>query len=59
MAEEQFIDSGGNLRDKDRVVRVLRGVVFAGIIGVIVLYMHRENIKRLINGTEHKFGQKK
>lgn len=38
---------------------VLYDTIFAAIIGIIVLYMHRENIKRLINGTEHKFGQKK
>lgn len=29
------------------------------VIGGIVVWMHRGNIKRLINGTENKFGQKK
>lgn len=31
---------------------------FAGIIGVIVLFVHRENIKRLLKGTENKFERK-
>ena len=34
-------------------------IVFAVVYMVIVLYMHRSNIKRLLNGTENKFGQKK
>jgi len=34
-------------------------VLFAAAIGGIVLYMHRANIKRLLAGTEYKFGQKK
>ncbi|HIV18173.1 MAG TPA: glycerol-3-phosphate 1-O-acyltransferase PlsY [Candidatus Merdivicinus intestinigallinarum] len=29
------------------------------IIGGIVIFMHRGNIKRLLNGTENKLGQKK
>lgn len=29
------------------------------IIGGIVIFMHRSNIKRLLNGTENKLGQKK
>lgn len=33
--------------------------VFAAVCGAIVLYMHRANIKRLLNGTEYRFGQKK
>ena len=33
--------------------------VFASIIALLVLYMHRENIRRLMNGTENKFGGKK
>ncbi len=33
-------------------------VVF-GIIALIGIIKHRENIKRLLNGTEHKFGSKK
>lgn len=33
--------------------------VFSCLFSFIILYMHRENIKRLLNGTEHKFGQKK
>ena len=33
--------------------------IFAAVCGAIVLYMHRANIKRLLNGTEYRFGQKK
>lgn len=33
--------------------------VFSCLFSFIIIYMHRENIKRLLNGTEHKFGQKK
>ncbi len=29
------------------------------LIGGIVIFMHRSNIKRLLNGTENKLGQKK
>ena len=29
------------------------------LIGGIVVFMHRSNIKRLLNGTENKFGKKK
>lgn len=32
---------------------------FSGAIGVLVIWMHRGNIKRLLNGTENKFGAKK
>lgn len=38
---------------------VLGSTLFAVLMAVIVIYMHRENIKRLLNGTENKFGQKK
>lgn len=29
------------------------------LIGLIIIYMHRVNIKRLLNGTEYKFGKPK
>lgn len=29
------------------------------VTGILLIYMHRENIKRLKNGTENKFGKKK
>lgn len=32
-------------------------LVFSLLISGVVIYMHRANIKRLLNGTEHKFGQ--
>lgn len=32
--------------------------IFAGVIGIIIIYMHRANIKRLRNGTENKFRKK-
>jgi len=31
----------------------------AVITGLLILFLHRENIKRLLNGTENKFGQNK
>ena len=33
--------------------------LFAALMAVLVIYMHRANIKRLLNGTESRFGQKK
>ena len=30
--------------------------VLAVVIGGLILYMHRENVKRLLNGTEKKIG---
>lgn len=29
------------------------------VLSVLVIWLHRANIKRLINGTEHRFGKKK
>lgn len=37
----------------------LLDAIFAAGISVIVIFMHRANIKRLINGTENKFGTRK
>ena len=34
-------------------------LVFCIILAVLVIFMHRANIKRLLNGTENKLGQKK
>ena len=31
-------------------------VIMSVMLGLLVTYSHRENIKRLINGTENKFG---
>lgn len=33
-------------------------MIFALIFSSVILYMHRANIKRLISGTEYRFGQK-
>lgn len=33
--------------------------LMATAIGLLIIYMHRPNIKRLMNGTENKFGSKK
>jgi len=33
--------------------------IFCAIIGVLCIYRHRSNIKRLLSGTENKLGQKK
>jgi glycerol-3-phosphate acyltransferase PlsY len=37
--------------------KLLIGV--AAVIGVLAIYKHKGNIKRLINGTENRFGKKK
>lgn len=34
-------------------------IIFGCIVAVIGVYQHRSNIKRLLNGTENKLGQKK
>lgn len=34
-------------------------IVFALFMGSLAIFMHRANIKRLLNGTENKLGQKK
>ncbi len=34
---------------------IIAAIIFPGVI----IYAHRSNIKRLLNGTEYKFGQKK
>ncbi len=33
-------------------------IVFAGLLAVFIIYKHRTNILRLLNGTEYKVGQK-
>ena len=33
--------------------------IACALMAILVLFMHRENIKRLIDGTENKFGSKK
>ena len=38
---------------------VLANTLMASAIGLLIIYMHRPNIKRLMNGTENKFGSKK
>jgi glycerol-3-phosphate acyltransferase PlsY len=30
-------------------------IIFASIIGIVIIYKHKSNIKRLINGSENKF----
>lgn len=47
------------------VVHMLQGrpalidTLLAACISLVVVFMHRSNIKRLLNGTEARFGQKK
>lgn len=40
-----------------------RSLLFTGVctvlMAVLVIWMHRANIKRLLNGTEYRFGEKK
>lgn len=38
---------------------VLFTTICAAIMGLLVIWMHRANIQRLLNGTEYKFGEKK
>ncbi len=33
--------------------------IFSACLAVLLVFMHRANIKRLLNGTENKFGSKK
>ncbi len=33
-------------------------VIFSVIVAVLIVFTHRTNIKRLLNGTENKFGKK-
>jgi acyl phosphate:glycerol-3-phosphate acyltransferase len=33
--------------------------VVTAALGTLAIYKHKDNIKRLLNGTEHRFGQKK
>lgn len=35
------------------------GFSFSVVIALLVIWMHRSNIKRLLNGTENRFGSKK
>jgi acyl-phosphate glycerol 3-phosphate acyltransferase len=42
-----------------RGLPVLYETVSAAIIGGWILYLHRSNIQRLLNGTENRFGSKK
>lgn len=37
----------------------LLDTLLAALMAVLVIYMHRSNIKRLLNGTESRFGKKK
>jgi len=47
------------------IVRLIQGrdalldTLCASVIGLIVIIKHRDNIKRLLNGTENKFGKPK
>ena len=41
------------------VYRDLRLAVLAAVMGWLVVYMHRANIKRLVTGTENKFSLRK
>ncbi len=38
---------------------VVLNTVFSALIGGLIVFMHRQNIKRLLNHTENKLGQKK
>jgi glycerol-3-phosphate acyltransferase PlsY len=36
-----------------------RMVIITGVMGLLAIYKHKENIKRLMNGTESRIGQRK
>jgi glycerol-3-phosphate acyltransferase PlsY len=36
-----------------------RMVLIAALVGALAIYKHRTNIRRLLDGTEHRFGAKK
>ena len=36
-----------------------KGLIITLFLTLSVIYTHRENIKRLLNGTERKLGEKK
>lgn len=38
---------------------VIPNTIVAAFIGAVIVYMHKPNIQRLMNGTENKFGSKK
>lgn len=38
---------------------VIPNTIVAALIGAVIVYMHKPNIQRLLNGTENKFGSKK
>lgn len=38
---------------------VVPNTVVAALIGIVIVYMHKPNIIRLMSGTENKFGSKK
>ena len=44
-------------------VLLLLSLLFTGVctvlMAVLVVWMHRANIQRLLNGTEYRFGEKK
>ena len=47
----------------DGLIRQTGTVIPDTVVGILwggmVIFLHRENIKRLLNGTESKFGKKK
>lgn len=49
--DQQFLNSNADA--------VLPNTLVAACIGALIIYMHKPNIKRLMNGTENKFGKKK
>jgi glycerol-3-phosphate acyltransferase PlsY len=38
---------------------VLHATISAAVFGAIIIVMHRQNIKRLLNGTENRFSRRK
>ena len=43
------------VQQKSKKSPILKDVALAFVIGGLILYMHRGNIKRLLTGTESKF----
>ncbi len=40
------------------VAQSLVSAIFCTVLGAVAIYRHRENIRRLCNGTENRFGKK-
>ena len=52
-----FINTNYTVLSEDKSGKVY--LIYSILLAVIVLFNHRSNIKRILNGTENKVGSKK